>query len=92
MRTVEITVHGHVQGVGFRWAMREAAAGRGVTGWVRNRRDGGVQARVSGTPESVDAMLAWAHHGPPLARVERVDAVDVDDAETAGGFEIRETV
>lgn len=92
MRTVEITVHGHVQGVGFRWAMRAEAQKRHVTGWVRNRRDGGVQARVSGTPESVESMLAWAHHGPPLARVERVETVDVDGAEAATGFEIRETV
>ncbi|CAH0237218.1 acylphosphatase [Microbacterium sp. Bi128] len=92
MRTVEITVHGHVQGVGFRWAMRAEAQKRHVTGWVRNRREGAVQARVSGTPNDVEGMVAWAHHGPPLARVARVDEVEVDGAEVVNGFEILDSV
>lgn len=90
MRTIDITIRGHVQGVGFRWAMRAAAEDHGVTGWVRNRRDGTVQARVAGTPEAVEAMIAWAHHGPPLARVERVDVAEADGDAAASGFEIRE--
>lgn len=89
MATVEITVRGHVQGVGFRWALRAEAERAGASGWVRNRRDGTVEARVSGTPAAVDALVAWAHHGPPLSRVERVDVIDVPDAEHDAGFEIR---
>jgi acylphosphatase len=89
MATVEITVRGHVQGVGFRWALRAEAERVGATGWVRNRRDGTVEAHLSGTPSAVDALVAWVHHGPPLSLVERVDVVDVPDAAADEGFEIR---
>lgn len=89
MATVEITVRGHVQGVGFRWALRAEAERLGATGWVRNRRDGAVEARVSGPPAAVDALVAWAHTGPPLAHVERVEVTELPDAEDGTGFEIR---
>ncbi|WP_022880006.1 acylphosphatase [Microbacterium sp. B19] len=91
MATVEITVRGHVQGVGFRWALRAEAERLGVTGWVRNRRDGAVEARVSGAPAAVDALVAWTHHGPPLAHVERVEVAELPDAEDGEDFEIRES-
>ena len=45
----------------------------GVTGWVRNRRDGTVEAEVEGTPDQVDEMLAWMAEGPPGSRVESAD-------------------
>ena len=88
MATVEITVYGHVQGVGFRWALRAEAERVGVTGWVRNRRDGAVEARVTGSPTAVDEVVAWAHHGPPLSRVERVEVTPVDAADSSS-FKIR---
>jgi len=90
MRTVTITVHGRVQGVGFRYALREEARRAGVQGWVRNRRDGTVEALLAGDTAIVDSVLAWAHHGPPSAQVDRIDLAG--SPETAPeGFEIRAT-
>lgn len=75
-------VRGRVQGVGYRFAMTEAALALGVTGWVRNRRDGTVEAIVQGDDESVARMLAWCRRGPPGASVTAVatDELVVDPA------------
>lgn len=67
-----LLVHGVVQGVGFRYAMQREAIRLGLVGWVRNRRDGTVEAVVSGPESAVQAIIAWAHRGPPAARVESV--------------------
>lgn len=74
MVTVRLQIRGHVQGVGFRYAMRAEALERRVRGWVRNRRDGSVEAVVQGDRQAVDAILAWARTGPPGARVAEVVA------------------
>ena len=74
--TKHLIIHGRVQGVAYRDAMRIRAEELGVTGWVRNRRDGTVEAMVQGKPEAVDAMIAWANWGPPAARVTRVEIDD----------------
>ncbi|MEJ8846652.1 acylphosphatase [Variovorax rhizosphaerae] len=88
-----LTVQGLVQGVGYRWSMVQAAERLGVQGWVRNRRDGAVEAVVSGDVAGVDALIAWARHGPRDARVERVDVDNAPAPETAfEGFEARETL
>lgn len=72
------TIRGRVQGVGFRfWTEREARA-RGLEGWVRNRRDGTVEAVFAGPSAAVEAMIAAARRGP---RSAQVDAVDVREAE-----------
>jgi len=68
-----LVMHGLVQGVFYRDSMRQEANRLGVTGWVRNRPNGTVEAMVQGTAESVDAMVAWANRGPVHARVTRVD-------------------
>jgi len=66
-------IYGLVQGVSFRdWAVHEAMS-RGLTGWVRNRRNGSVEALVVGEPDAVEAFTANCHRGPTLARVDRVD-------------------
>jgi len=65
----QILVSGVVQGVGYRDALRYQAEKRGVTGWVRNRSDGNVEALLQGSAEAVDSLLAWARQGPPAARV-----------------------
>jgi acylphosphatase len=72
--TVHISITGRVQGVGFRDAVCAQAQRHGVRGWVRNRRDGSVEAILQGEPAAVDAMLAWARRGPPGARVAEVIA------------------
>jgi acylphosphatase len=71
---VHLTIHGLVQGVGFRDAFSLEALERGVDGWVRNRRDGSVEALVQGDATSVAALIRWAGRGPPAARVQRVDS------------------
>lgn len=75
-----VVVHGRVQGVGFRYAAVEAARAMGVDGWVRNRRDGTVEAWLQGSEGAVERAVAWARRGPPPARVDRleVDAVEPD--------------
>ncbi|MBE0626286.1 MAG: acylphosphatase [Burkholderiales bacterium] len=84
-----LDIFGHVQGVGYRYRFMEEAQYLGVTGWVRNRRGGSVEAMIAGTAEALDALVAWARRGPPSAQVERVD---VNEAEGKfAGFELRPT-
>lgn len=73
MVRAHIYVSGIVQGVFFRATMREVARRNGVTGWVRNLPDGRVEAVLEGPEEAVKRVIEWAHRGPPLARVERVE-------------------
>ena len=75
-QTKLLTLRGKVQGVGFREAMVREAIRLGVTGWVRNRHDGSVEATISGDAEQLAAIIDWAHRGPPMARVLRVDVSD----------------
>ncbi|MFS0866644.1 acylphosphatase [Microbacterium sp. 179-B 1A2 NHS] len=86
-RRVHVIVRGTVQGVGYRYTMRMIAREAGVAGWVRNRRDGTVEAEVEGTPPRVDEVLAWMAEGPPGGRV---DAADVTDVRATGrsGFDV----
>jgi len=77
-KTLRLVIHGRVQGVFFRDAMRREAQHLGVAGWVRNRSDGTVEASVQGEPAAVDAIVRWAHRGPPHAQVTRVD-IQPDD-------------
>jgi len=68
-----LRIMGRVQGVGYRAALRTEAESRGIAGWVRNRRDGSVEALVQGSPEAVETILDWVRHGPPGARVTGID-------------------
>jgi acylphosphatase len=67
-----LDIHGRVQGVWFRGSMQHEAERLGVAGWARNRPGGTVEAEVEGTRGAVDALIAWAHHGPRGARVTEV--------------------
>ncbi len=76
IRTARVIVVGRVQGVGFRaWVEREAEA-RGLSGWVRNRRDGSVEALFLGETTAVEAMAEACRSGPRMAMVENVTIMD----------------
>ena len=72
-RTVRLTFRGRVQGVGFRAFVEHAALRRGLQGWVRNRRDGSVEAVLSGPAAAIAAAIAACREGPPGSRVDAVD-------------------
>lgn len=87
-KTVEVRITGRVQGVSFRaWTETEATRRR-LGGWVRNVRDGSVEARFSGPAGAVDEMLALCREGPALARVDDVETREVE-ADPARDFTIR---
>jgi acylphosphatase len=69
-----LMISGRVQGVFFRDTLRRQADERGVAGWVRNLPDGQVEAVLEGSESDVAALVEWAHHGPPHARVTTVTA------------------
>ncbi len=77
-----LLITGLVQGVGFRASMAWQAGALGVTGWVRNRRGGSVEAVVAGEAEAVAAMIEWARRGPAGAVVDHV-AVELAEGEFA---------
>ncbi len=85
--TRHLSISGRVQGVGYRMYMQRKARELGIAGWVRNRRDGSVEAAVQGPPEAVEAMIAWARSGPPGAVV-----TDVRISETTGSYAGFETL
>lgn len=76
MTISHLVIRGRVQGVWFRESMRLRADALGVTGWVRNRRDGSVEAMVQGSQEAVEAITEWARHGPDAAEVENVEIAE----------------
>jgi acylphosphatase len=77
-----------VQGVFFRDTCRREAQSAGVSGWVRNRGDGAVEAVFEGEDDAVEAMCRWCRSGPRYARVESVD-ITPEDPVGSHGFEIR---
>lgn len=84
-----IVVHGRVQGVFFRAATRRTAQHHGVSGWVRNRPEGTVEAWLEGSPDAVEAVEAWiATGGPPSAVVDHLE-VQRRTPQGLGGFEVR---
>ena len=83
-----VIVHGFVQGVFFRDTVRRRAVSAGIDGWVRNNRDGTVEAVFEGAADAVDSLVSFCHEGPRGAHVERVDIVD-EEPEGLRSFQIR---
>ncbi|MGX7707700.1 acylphosphatase [Methylobacterium sp. Gmos1] len=84
-RSVEIIVRGRVQGVGYRAWTKGVAEARGLTGSVRNRHDGSVEARLAGPAEAVAAMIEACRQGPPGARVQDLAVEDLAVTDLAEG-------
>ncbi|WP_306143872.1 acylphosphatase [Roseibium sp. MMSF_3412] len=90
IETVHVVVEGRVQGVGYRAWCADAAVSRGLSGWVRNRKTGAVEAVLSGPSDAVSDMLQHLWRGPTFARVRAVTQTR-QDAAPDGDFEVRET-
>lgn len=83
-----LRISGVVQGVGYRAAFECEARALGLTGWVRNRLDGTVEALVAGDSDALASIIAWAWRGPAAAHVAQVAVTDADCAQAAtGSFE-----
>ena len=87
-RTVSVVIEGRVQGVSYRAWTRSEARARGLTGSVRNRDDGAVEAIFSGRPEAVAEMLTLCRSGPPSARVADLTIREHADTPGLSDFEI----
>jgi acylphosphatase len=80
-------VRGRVQGVGFRWAAKQAAHANGVSGSARNLPDGSVELVLEGPRSGVDAVAEWLQEGPELARVDEVELSPHQEPEGILGFD-----
>lgn len=84
MKTVHVIISGKVQGVSYRAWTVETATALGLNGWVRNRRDGTVEAVFSGSQGAIDAILADCKEGPPAARVSDIKILPTTDIPEMG--------
>lgn len=82
-----VLVTGRVQGVFFRGATEEEALALGVDGWVRNLRDGRVEAVFEGPPTAVEALVGFCRQGPRFSRVEALEVAE-EEPESLRGFRI----
>ena len=85
---VRLVIEGRVQGVWFRDSTRRQALALGVSGWVRNRRDGSVEVLAEGPEGPVTQLIAWCQHGPSGARVTQVHENREDWQSEFGSFDI----
>lgn len=92
MISQKLRIRGRVQGVGYRDAFVREASRRAIAGWVRNRRDGSVEALVQGADEAVAELIAWARQGPPAARVAEVEIHPAESEPAHAGFEVLPSV
>jgi acylphosphatase len=92
-QTLHVLIHGRVQGVSFRAWTQHLAELHGLKGWVRNRRDGSVEAVFAGPTDLVQVMLKACHQGPAGAIVENIEILDASEADLAlpERFEVRRT-
>jgi acylphosphatase len=88
VRTVTAIIRGRVQGVSYRAWTKDKAEGLGLSGSVRNRSDGSVEALFSGPAEAVERMLALCRKGPLLARVDDIAVTEGAEAPASSGFVI----
>lgn len=90
MNKAKLLIKGRVQGVGYRWSMREKADALGLSGWVRNTAEGSVEACALGDRGVVESLIEWCKVGPAHAIVQSVDVEWSESDESVGGvFDIR---
>ena len=87
---LQVTIRGRVQGVGYRAWVEEQAVACELEGWVRNRRDGSVEALATGAPQSITAFVEACRQGPRAAHVTGLDVADGED-DGSLGFSARPT-
>lgn len=87
-QAVRIIIFGQVQGVFFRRNAKEEADKLGLTGWVRNDRDGSVEVMVEGPKEKLDEFVKWCKKGPPMGKVENVEVEWLNQKDEFDSFEI----
>ena len=90
-QTVRVIIKGRVQGVGFRNWLQNKAIDLGLNGWVRNRRDGSVEALAHGSEGEIEQLVRLCHTGPCWAHVSTVDAEPSSEGTISGLFEFRKT-
>ncbi len=81
MRIVRLMIHGRVQGVGYRAYVAGEAEVSGLEGWVRNHRDGSVEAVIAGDDALIEGMINALRSGPPVSHVEKIDIQDAGMAD-----------
>ena len=89
MKAIRVVASGRVQGVGFRWFVREEARRVGVDGWGRNCPDGTVEVLAAGSPESVNALVLAVRKGPSAARVDVLNVLPAGGEVAPHPFTIR---
>ncbi|MBI4679443.1 MAG: acylphosphatase [Elusimicrobia bacterium] len=85
---VRTVVYGRVQGIGFRWFVRDSASDLRLSGWVRNRPDGSVEFEAEGAADSLERLHAAVRSGHPYARVDRVESSRIASRGKKGTFDI----
>jgi acylphosphatase len=91
MRRASLRIRGKVQGVFFRESTRIEATRLGLTGWVRNRDDGSVEAVAEGEPAALEEFIRWCHRGPQAAHVTEVERTDGEPTGESGTFTVERT-
>lgn len=85
----QFTVHGKVQGVWFRASAREQAQALGLSGYAANLADGSVQVQAQGGTDALDSLEKWLRRGPALAKVSRVETMELEPRLSESGFVIQ---
>jgi acylphosphatase len=89
MTSVQVFYEGRVQGVGFRYSVKQIAKGFSITGWIRNLQDGRVEMQASGEAEELDAFLQTVQESELRPLIRKVSKLDLATAPVSRGFEIR---
>jgi len=88
IKAVHAFISGRVQGVFYRASAYDEAKRLGLKGWVKNLPDGRVELYAEGPAKTVDALIAWCWKGPPAARVDAIEAEELEPTGVHSSFEI----